>query len=498
MPDTAGAIHLAIRGGTVVDGSGGPGFAADVGISNDRIVAVGEVAGGAQRTIDATGLVVAPGFIDVHTHDDAALLRQPDVDFKVMQGVTTDVVGNCGAGVAPVSDDYPGFYNAFVGALLGPIESFDWRTTGEYYARLEGVGLSINVASFVPHGVLRFAAMALENRPPTADEMARMKALLDEGLAAGAIGLSTGLIYPPGSFAGTEELIELCRVVAGHGGIYVSHIRDEGAGLLGAVEEAIRIGEEAGVPVEISHHKAGVPSIWGKVEESLALIDRARERGVDVTLDVYPYTAGSTSLAVIAQAGETDEVSPDQVLVASVKHQKQYEGKTLQEVAQLKGKPLREAIEELLREEENSVVAVIFTMCEEDVQRVMRHPSCMFGSDGIPSGGKPHPRLYGTFPRVLGKYVREEKVLGLEEAVRKMTDLPARRHRLNGRGRVAPGYFADLTLFDPARVIDTATYQDPRRYPEGIPYVIVNGQVVVDGGRHTGAAAGRVLRATTG
>jgi N-acyl-D-amino-acid deacylase len=497
MPDTGGAIHLAIRGGTVIDGSGAAAFAADVAISADRIVAVGEVAGEARRTIDAAGLVVAPGFIDVHTHDDAVLLQQPHADFKVMQGVTTDIVGNCGAGVAPVSDDYPGFYNAFIGGLLGAVDSFEWRTTGEYYDRLQRAGLSINVASFVPHGVLRFAAMGLENRPPSAEEMARMKELLSEGMAAGAIGLSTGLIYPPGSFARTEELIELSRVVGRYGGIYASHIRDEGAGLLGAVEEAIRIGEEAGVPVEISHHKAGMPSVWGKVKESLALIDRARERGVDVTLDVYPYTAASTSLAVLAQVGETDAVSPDQVLVASVNHQKQYEGKTLQEVAQLKGKPLQEAVEELLEEEEGSVVAVIFIMCEEDVQRVMSHPSCMIGSDGLPSGGKPHPRLYGTFPRVLGRYVREEKVLGLEDAVRKMTDLPARRHHLDGRGRVATGYFADLTLFHPAVVADTATYEDPRRYPEGIPYVIVNGRVVVDGGRHTGAPAGRVLRATT-
>ncbi len=498
MPDTTGGLDLAIRGGSVVDGSGTAAFAADVGIHGDRIVAVGEIAGEANRTIDAAGLVVAPGFIDVHTHDDAALLRSPHADFKVMQGVTTDVLGNCGAGVAPVSESYPGFYDAFVGSILGPVESFDWRTTGEYYAKLEQAGLSINVASFVPQGVLRFAAMGLENRPPTVGEMARMKESLDEGLMAGALGLSTGLIYPPGSFTETEELIELCRVVAGHGGIYASHIRDESAGLLAAVEEAIRIGEEAGVPVEISHHKASGRPHWGRVEESLALIDRARERGVDVTTDVYPYTAGSTSLAVVVQIGESAEVSPDEVLVASVKHQKRYEGKTLQEIAQLMGLPAPEAVERLLAEEENSVVAVIFSMCEDDVRRVMHHPYCMFGSDGLPSGGKPHPRLYGTFPRVLGRYVRDERVLGLEDAVRKMTDLPARKHRLRDRGRITPGYFADLTIFDPARVADTATYQDPRRYPEGIPYVIVNGQVVVDGGRHTGAPAGRVLRAIAG
>jgi N-acyl-D-amino-acid deacylase len=344
-----------------------------------------------------------------------------------------------------------------------------------------------------PHGVLRFAAMGMESRPPSAEQMEHMKELLEEALAAGAIGLSTGLIYPPGVFAATEELIELCRVVAGHGGIYASHIRDEGARLLEAVEEAIRIGREAGVPVQISHHKASGRANWGKVVDSLALIDSARAEGLDVTVDVYPYTAGSTLLAIFVAAGE-EEGGPEDVMVAAAPRRPEVEGKTLQEIGGLMGLPPWEAGQKLVQEDP-SVVAIGFGMAEEDVRRVMAHPAAMIGSDGIPSaGGKPHPRLYGTFPRVLGTYVRREKVLRLEEAIHKMTDLPALKHRLAERGRLAVGYHADVTVFDPRTVDDIATYQDPRRYPDGIRYVIVNGEVVVEGSRHTGRSAGRVLR----
>jgi len=486
-------VDLIIRGGTVVDGSGGPALAADVGIAGGRIVAVGRLGTDAQRVIDARGLVVAPGFIDVHSHDDMALIRGPRLDFKVMQGVTTVVIGSCGSGVAPVTPDYRKHYEVFLSSVLGPAADFSWSTTAEFYAALEKAGPSLNVAPLAPHGVLRFAAMGMESRPPSAEQMEHMKELLEEALAAGAIGLSTGLIYPPGMFAATEELIELCRVVARHGGIYASHIRDEGNRLLEAVEEAIRIGREAGVPVQISHHKASGRANWGKVVDSLALIDRARAEGLDVTVDVYPYTAGSTLLAIFLAAGEA-EGGPEDVMVAAAPRQPEVEGKTLQEIGELMGLPPWEAGQRLVQEDP-SVVAIGFGMAEEDVRRVMAHPAAMIGSDGIPSvGGKPHPRLYGTFPRVLGTYVRREKVLGLEEAIHKMTDLPALKHRLAERGRLAVGYHADVTVFDPRRVDDIATYQDPRRYPDGIRYVIVNGEVVVEGSRHTGRSAGRVLR----
>jgi N-acyl-D-amino-acid deacylase len=410
-----------------------------VGIADGRVIAVGAIRQQAQRVIDARGLVVAPGFIDVHSHDDMALIRGPRLDFKVMQGVTTVVIGSCGSGVAPVTPDYRQHYELFLSSVLGPAADFSWSTTAEFYAALEKAGPSLNVAPLAPHGVLRFAAMGMESRPPSAEQMERMKELLEEALTAGAIGLSTGLIYPPGMFAATEELIELCRVVARHGGIYASHIRDEGDHLLEAVEEAIRIGREAGVPVQISHHKAHGRANWGKVVDSLALIDRARAEGLDVTVDVYPYTAGSTLLAIFLAAGE-EEGGPEDVMVAAAPRRPEVEGKTLQEIGGLMGLPPWEAGQRLVQEDP-SVVAIGFGMAEEDVRRVMAHAAAMIGSDGIPSaGGKPHPRLYGTFPRVLGTYVRREKVLGLEEAIHKMTDLPASKHRLAERGLLAPGY----------------------------------------------------------
>jgi len=497
MPPEAGSpFDLVIRGGLVVDGTGAPAFPADVAVAGDRIAAVGQVHQEAVRTIDASGLVVAPGFIDVHTHDDLAVLRTPSVDFKVRQGVTTDIVGNCGMGAAPTSEAYLDFYRTVLGDILGPMGALSWRTTEEFYRAVEEAGPSLNVASFVPHSTIRFLAMGVERRPPAPAEMTAMKELLAQGMEAGALGLSTGLIYPPGLFAATEELIELGRVAGDHGGIYASHIRDEADGMLDAVAEALRIGEEGGVPVQISHHKATMERNWGKVEQSLRMIDDARSRGLDVTVDIYPYTAGSTYLgAFVAHPEEMSSTSGEELLIASVKHQHEHEGMTLAEIARRMGLPLREAALRLLEEEENAVVVVAFAMSEEDVQRVMRYEQAMFGSDGIPSlTGKPHPRLYGTFPRVLGRYVREERLLSLEEAVRKMTSLPAQKHRLRERGEVRPGFFADLCLFDPETVVDRATYEEPRQYPEGIPYVIVNGALVVDGSVHTGARAGRVLR----
>jgi N-acyl-D-amino-acid deacylase len=496
MPAQSGStFDLVIRHGLVVDGTGAPAFAADVAVAGDRIAAVGEVEEEGARAIDASGLVVAPGFIDVHTHDDLAVLHTPTVDFKVRQGVTTDIVGNCGLGAAPSSEAFLHFYRTVLGEILGPMDAAPWRTTEEFYRAVEEAGPSLNIASFVPHSAIRFLAMGLERRPPMPGELAAMKGLLAQGMEAGALGLSTGLIYPPGLFAATEELIELGRVAGAHGGIYASHIRDEGDGMLDAVAEALRIGEEGGVSVQISHHKAELERNWGKVEESLRLIEEARGRGLDVTVDVYPYTAWSTGLGALLLAGSAEEAMGEQLLVVSVKHQHEYEGMTLAEIARRMGLPLRDAGLRLLEQEENAVVVVAFAMSEEDVQRVMRYEQAMFGSDGIPSPtGKPHPRLYGTFPRVLGRYVREERLFSLEEAVRKMTSLPARKHRLRQRGEIRPGYFADLCLFDPETVVDRATYEEPRQYPEGIPYVIVNGALVVDGGAHTGAHAGRLLR----
>lgn len=486
---------ILIRGASIIDGTGAPAQSGDVAVTDGRIAALGDVEGDAGRVIDAGGMAVAPGFIDVHTHDDVALLSNPRLDFKAMQGVTTVVCGNCGAGAAPANERGREFYRLGVEGILGPVTDFSWQSLPEFYDAVRAVQPAVNVAFLVPHGPLRVVAMGWERRAPSERELEVMKEHLAEGMAAGAVGLSTGLIYPPSMFADTEELIELSRVVARFGGLYASHIRDEGGGLLEAVAEAIRIGEEGGVPVQISHHKASGRENWGLTEQSLPLIEQARERGVDVTIDAYPYTAGSTALGALAGGGRVGRImEPNSVLIASVKHQHQYEGKRLDEVAAMMDLPVEEATSRLLQEEENAVVAVLFIMEEGDVRRVLSHPTCMVGSDGIPSPtGKPHPRLYGTFPRILGRYVREEGLLSLEEAVHRMTSMPAAKFGLADRGVLRQGAWADLVVFDPQQIADTATYDDPRRYPTGIACVVVNGEVIIEDGAQSGTAAGKVL-----
>ena len=491
----AGPYDLIIRGGRVIDGTGAAAREADVAIAGGRIAAVGAVEGEAARVIDAAGLAVAPGFIDVHSHDDTALLSSPGLDFKAAQGVTTVVCGNCGAGAAPANERLQAFYRRGLEGILGPVPDFTWSSLGEFYDAVRAAKPAVNAAFLIPHGVVRVAAMGWERRAPTSDELETMKAHFAEGMEAGAVGMSTGLIYAPGAYAKTDELITCASVVARYGGIYVSHIRNEGAQLLEAVREAIRIGEEAGLPVQISHHKASGRPNFGLTKDSLPVIDEARARGVDVTIDAYPYTAASTALAAIAPGGRlVREMDPHDIMIASVKHQHEFEGKRLDEIASIMDLPVEDATRKLLRDEENTPVAVMFVMDEGDVRRVLAHETCMIGSDGLPSpGSKPHPRLYGTFPRVLGRYARDEGLLTLEEGVRRMTSLPAGKFRLADRGVLREGFAADVVVFDPATIADTATYEDPRRYPEGIAFVLVNGVVTIEAGQPAGASAGRVL-----
>lgn len=486
---------LLIRGGTVIDGTGRPSRVADVGVRGDRIIATGTLTEGATQTVEADGRVVAPGFIDVHSHDDFALLDRPLSDCKIMQGVTTEVIGNCGFGAAPAGTAYKEFLRRIGGQLFGPLGSFSWETTAEFYRALEACPASVNVAALVPHAAVRYSVLGDENRAPSARELVKMQGLVREGMEAGAVGLSTGLFYAPGRYAKTEEVIALARVVAQYGGLYATHMRDEADHLLDSIRETLRIGEEARVPVQISHHKAMGRKNWGKVVESLALVERARQRGLDVTSDAYPYTAGSTTLAALARGGALALVAPSDVLIASTPHRHEYEGKTLEELCRLTGKPLHETVSALVAEEGEGVVAVIFGMDEADVRRVLAHPTTMIGSDGIPSvEGKPHPRLYGTFVRVLGTYAREEHLFSLEEAVFRMTGFPAQKFYLTDRGVIREGAYADLVVFDPQAIADIGTYQEPRRYPPGIDYVIVNGKVTADHGHHTGARNGRMLR----
>jgi len=345
--------------------------------------------------------------------------------------------------------------------------------------------------------------MGLEQRAPTAEEMDRMRAWVREGVEAGAVGLSTGLIYEPGRYARTEEIITLARELGAGGGVYATHMRDEAGGLLDSVREAIRIGEEGGVPVQISHHKASGQSNWGKVRDSLRLIEAAQARGLDVHADQYPYTAGSTSLYAVVQNGALRRDSPgavgslsgDAVLIASAPKHPAYEGRRLGELAVEWGIDIEAAAARIIQEEGEACFVVLFSMDEADVRTVLAHPSTMIGSDGVPAAGsKPHPRLYGCFPRILGHYVRDERVLDLPTAIHKMTGLPAAKFGFVDRGAVRSGAFADLVVFDPATIADVATYDDPCRFPAGIRAVFVNGTAVARDGEHTGARPGRALR----
>jgi N-acyl-D-amino-acid deacylase len=490
---------IVIRNAAIYDGTGAPPFAGAAAISGDRIVKVGAVEGAGALEIDARGAALAPGFIDVHTHDDAAVFIAPEMDFKVMQGVTTDVVGNCGMGAAPYPVAAALFHN-----MHGAGKLPEWSGYAGYLAAVDRDPPSLNVAVLAGHGTIRAAAMGNAQREPSAAEMAKMRVDVREGIDAGAVGLSTGLIYEPGRYARTEEIIALVREMTGSGALYASHMRNEAAGLLDSVRETIRIGEEAGVPVQISHHKASGSDNWGRVRDSLRLIEEARARGVDVTADQYPYTSGSTIFAAVVQNGALDDtpgagggigrLGPDKVLFASMPKHPDWEGLTLQDLCERWRVDKHAAASRVLEEEGQSAMVVIETMDEADVRTVMRHPTTMIGSDGIAAGSRPHPRLYATFPRVLARYARDGGVFTLAEGVHRMTGMAAEKFRLAGRGFVREGAYADLVIFDPARILDTATYQDPRRYPEGISCVIVNGTVVARDGRHSGARPGRALR----
>jgi N-acyl-D-amino-acid deacylase len=525
---------LLVRNGRVVDGSGTPAGAADVAVDRDRIVAVGPgLAGEAARVLDATGLVVAPGFIDMHCHSDFAYLACPSAESKLRQGVTTEVVGMCGYSPAPVRPERRAQLerlSAAVGFRLQP----DWTSFGEYLERVRRARPSVNVAPFVGHHPLRLATVGMDDRPATPAELGAMEGLLGEALDAGAFGLSSGIATPPGAYASGEELVALARAMAGRSGAYFSHVRDEATGLEPAVAEAIRVGAEGGVSVEIAHVKAAGRENWPKLERVLAAVDAAQARGVDAHADVYPYPAASMGLFSLLPAWVHEGGLPrlverlgdpgvrqkivaecalpgdrwqsvigsagwDEVLIAGCSRP-ELEGLTLAELAQRRGRPGAQTMMDLLQEEAGAVPMVIFSQSEANVGQALRHPRVMVGSDSTglwagpgPHPGKPHPRSYGAFPRVLAVYVREQGVLSLESAVHKMTGMPARKLRLRDRGLVRAGYAADLALFDPAAVRDEATYADPHRYASGIPYVVVNGQIVVDAGRLAPHPAGQVL-----
>ena len=497
------AFDLIIAGGQIVDGSGSPWVRGDVGISAGRIARIGSLAAAtATRRIDASGLIVAPGFIDPHAHAREGLFTLPTAEGYLYQGITTVVDGNDGS--SPL-----------------PLEPF--------LAKAEAARFSPNLAMFAGHGSIRQQVMGSANRKATPAEIEKMQALVRDAMRSGALGLSTGLAYVPGTYSATDELIALSVTARSLGGIYTSHMRDEGAGVLDSVKETLQIGEGARIPVHISHHKVGGRRQFGQSVQSLALLDAARARGVDVTFDVYPYTASHTGLSLIfprwaladdglnarlanpkmrgeVKNGMLDFIEerfgddPARIQLARCGFDPSLGGKTIADLLTAAGQPLTQpaAAEMVIELQLKGGCSAIFHAYDEaDVERLMRSPLAIIGSDGSLTrlgDGAPHPRAFGTYPRVLGRYVRDRTVLGLEDAVRKMTSFPAARLGLADRGLLREGFAADVTVFDAATIADRATFTDPHHYSEGIRYVLVNGVLVMDHGTHTGAMPGKVLR----
>ena len=498
------SFDLLIKNGRIVDGTGTPWYEADVGIVGDRITRVGNLSGAtAPQVIDATGLIVAPGFIDPHTHALRGIFDVPNAESALLQGVTTLTEGNDGSSPYPID---------------------------RHYADIQDLRISPNWAVFVGQGTIRQRVIGFGLRKASPQEMDRMKQMVRDAMEQGALGISTGLFYVPGSFTSTEEVIELSKVAAEYNGIYISHIREEAAQLIDSVQETIRIGEEAGIPVQITHHKVIGVENWGASIESLRLVDEARARGVDVTIDQYPYTASQTSINALipqwAQAGGREEMlnrinspetystikneviakilddrgggDPKNVFISRNSWDPNMAGKNLAELTMEAGmEPTPENAAEIVFDiiRGGGATAVYHAIGPEDVDRIMRHPATAIGSDG-PVGvfgeGAPHPRQYGTFARILGHYVRERGVITLEEAVKKMSSQSARRLGIHDRGLITEGYFADVAVFDAEEIIDRASFEQPHQYATGMKFVLVNGEVVVENGAHTGRRPGRI------
>lgn len=569
-------VDVLIKNGLVVDGSLQPAVHKDVAFKGNRLLvldplssASGNAESGsaavspmdfmhngqkirANEVINATGLVVAPGFIDIHTHSDLTLLVDSRGASKVSQGVTTEIIGNCGLSVAPAPVEMRDKIKDSLSILFPEHVHWNWTGYRDYVQLFREQGVSMNVGFYIGHGTVRAAAMGFDDRQPTESELARMKEYIIDGMQNGAVGLSSGLIYPPGVFADTDELVELCKVVAQYGGIYSTHMRNEGDQLLDSIEEALEVSVRSGVSLQISHLKAGGKQNWGKLKQAVKRIEAARAAGVDVHYDFYPYNASSTYLSALlpkwvheggwekaaerltdphmrqkirtdiqrqaaetgqgvnafdyppsAAANQTEEDYGANVLIASVTQDsnKHLEGKTLTEASQLLKKDVLDVLFDLLLAEEGAASMVKFSMSEEDIQTAAQGSLAMVGSDGLAiandgvfAGGKPHPRSYGSFPRVLAKYHREEQLFSLEEAVHKMTQLPAQKMKLKDRGTIRDGAVADVVVFDPLEIKDTASFTDPHRYAQGVHSVFVNGAKAYDQGTFLDPKSGEIVQ----
>jgi N-acyl-D-amino-acid deacylase len=524
-------LDLIIKGGLIFDGRGLTPYTADVGVKGECIRAIGRPGAlSAKRVIEADGLVLCPGFVDVHSHSDYNLLINPQAESKIHQGVTTEVGGNCGYSAAPiwgeVLEERRRNYQEQFGLLL------DWQNMDEYIRRLEARGVALNYAPLVGHNTIRASVMGLEDRAPTPAETKQMENALTLALKQGGFGLSTGLIYPPACYAKTAELIRLADIAGRLGKVFTAHIRGEGDELLSALEEMVKIAKAAGVSTQVSHLKTAGERNWNKLPAAFDILEQALSQGVDISADRYPYLASNTGLAallpdwfftgglkeqlirlrdqaarrklkihVLSNHPQSDYW--ERVVISRVTREEnsRFEGKSIAQAATLMKCDVLDFVLDMLLAEQMQVEALYFIMCEENLGKILCKPYVMVGSDsagladyGPLSKGKPHPRAFGTFPRLISKYVRQEGRLSLAEAIYKMSYLPCKKFRISGRGWLTPGNFADMLLFDLERIADKSTYENPFCYPEGIHYVIVNGKIAIAKGEHTGVLAGRVLR----
>ncbi len=527
-------FDIVLRGARIVDGTGNPSFPGDVGIRDGRIALVGHVPQG-DRDLDVSGMLLCPGFVDIHNHADHGILAFPDAESHVMQGVTTSVVGNCGLSMAPINPRRTELARRYLAPFLrSEVEyGWDWKTSAEFFQKIKNNGTAMNLAPLVGHGTIRIAVMGFDDGVPSVEEMGLMKEMLAQSLEEGAFGLSSGLIYPPGSYARAEELVELAGVMKDHGGFYASHMRNEGDRLIESLEETLALGERCGIPVQVSHLKAVGRANWGKVNEALRLMESARQRGIDVNCDVYPYQAGMTTLTALlppaaleggvermlarlsdsAERGRIEaqvekgipgwenwvkSLGWEKIVISECEARKDVEGRSLEEISCMWECSPCQALFDLLLETRGIATMLLFGIGEEDLRAAVKNPMSCIASDSWVNaprgGGKPHPRGYGTFPRFLKRFVRENGDLSWEEGIRKITAMPAAKAGIEERGCVKEGFWADLVVIDPEKIADRATFQDPHRYPEGLSHVLVNGEFVVKEGRPTGHRPGKILK----
>ena len=492
-------LDFLIKGARVIDGNLTDSYIGDIGIEKDRIITKDLDNSTSKEIIDGNNKIICPGFIDVHSHDDFRVVNDKRILHNLCQGITTMIVGNCGFGVSPIISAKEQMSSLYQVSKLAN----EWKNFGEYFDMLDNYPTSINVGALIGHHTIRRDALSIiDKNYPSEEELNKMVNLVEEGMESGCLGFSTGLVYEPGRNSKTEEIIELTKAIKKYNGIYVSHMRNEAEGLFHSIRETANIGLSADVKVEISHLKCVGKSNWGNSVKALSMIDEYSKKGLDIHADQYPYTARSTMLKALLINGtfNNDPNSPmgksdsNEVLLCSVPGDKSLEGKTLEDIQHVYDLPTEETVKKLISEVSDKILVAAFGMEENDVRNIMQHPKVMIGTDGIDVGSKPHPRAWGTYPRLLDEYVNNQKILSFEKAINKMTKLPAQKFNIKQRGEIKHNYFADLVIFDPENIKDNSTFTNPKKTPDGIEYIFVNGKKSMMNNYETKVFSGRSIK----